>query len=71
MKKLLRVPLALGLLLGAGITVGSTFIDLNQSKAEVSIMADCCQESNVRCNDRYGFTYADSRLGPDCGPIAH
>jgi hypothetical protein len=69
MSKLFRTPLALALLLGTGITVSSAFVGQNQVKAEVSVMADCCQEISATCSDRFGWKYADSRVGPICGPV--
>jgi len=69
MRKLVRVNLALGLLLGIGISMGLTIVDRSEVKAEITIMADCCQEPSASCVDRFGWKYADSRTGPVCGPV--
>ncbi|MBB6326892.1 hypothetical protein FHS59_002520 [Algoriphagus iocasae] len=49
--------------------LGSAFVSLPNAKAEVTIMADCCQEPDDSCNDRFGWKYADSRPGSVCGPV--
>ncbi|WPR74639.1 hypothetical protein [Algoriphagus sp. NG3] len=69
MRKLFKNPLAYGLLVGAGIVVGSAFVSQPEAQAEVTIMADCCQEPSAVCDDRFGWKYADSRPGPVCGPV--
>lgn len=69
MRKLVRNPLVYSLPVGAGITVGSVFVAQPEVKAEESIMADCCQEPDGSCRDRFGWNHADPKKGPACGPI--
>lgn len=69
MIKLFKNPLVTSLLIGSGVVLGAIVVTQEETQAEVTIMADCCQEPSSHCDDRFGWTYADSRPGPVCGPV--
>lgn len=69
MQKLFKRQVVLGLLATTAIVVGSFLNDTSKLQAQNTILADCCQEPDDSCRDRFGWNHADSRVGPICGPV--